>query len=462
MLDIFSSVKEIKGQTGAEKMHVLKMIAYQMLGGKWVYYRKIKRAGQGHTLFREKSIMDQMKATQSALKFTSRSAKNQYRSIYKSCLQDIATHTGQRKEQFPELPPTPKPSKPNEVVTPPGIDDEHDHIIISWTPLKFLSPARIIRKKGQATQRHSEGLVAKLFFKVLGYYATSENWDPEKLTLYLRHITEKSTFSDVTRALNALKRDLTELTETYDLFKFGTAKLSKDATSDEDAFDDAMGVESADDQVKTLYWYNFIYAGMEAFLFKYYLVLVTSTNSQQAVRYITQLFKPALAKAIEINIVFWGSFETDASKKKFRGPFNAYKADRAKDPLKKKIKTAQGIFEAYNYTLKLIGDSTLSFELSELPDEQSAWGTFIKDNILNSVTYGGSAKEGSITEPINPECRHYALMCIINILIACTQNIRMARHEILERFRKRVEREKELAAEREKELRRQAERKLGN
>lgn len=453
MAKLFSSVKELIHQTPAEKMHVLKMVAHQMLGAKWVYFRKIKRAGEGQNIFQKKSIMDQMKATQAALKFSSRSTRKLYRFAYKNTLMDISTHTGIKKSNFPDVPEAEETG--NSFATPPEIDA----IIIQWTPIKFLITARQIREKGRATQRHSEGLVAKLFFKVVGYYASDDNWEAEKLTIYLRKLDENSTYPDIAVALKNLKTDITKFIDIYEQFKFGKASLSKDSASDEDAFDDAMGVESFEEQVKTLYWHNFIYEGIELFLFRYYLTLVSATNCIPAIRYITQIFEPALLKAIEVKNIFIGSFETDLSKKTFRLPYQKYKELRQNDPFIKKLKTSKGIFETYSYNLNLLKRNGIPFEFNNPQDTKSQWAKFINTSLLNGVVYETIKKETE-SKPIKPEIRDYCLLQIMNTMINCTQYIRRAKHQILERFEKRVEKDKEMAARQEKAIRRQAEGKI--
>ena len=332
MLDILTSTKTIEDQTAAEKLHILKMLAQQILGAKWVYYRKIKHAGEGFKLFREKSLMEQMKATQAALKFTSKHAKKTYRNTYKNTLNDIKKFTVFKTQDFPELPEVPMGEDP------PALEAEHDEVILTWTPIKFLLPARTIREKGIATQPHSEGLVAKLFFKLVGFYASTENWDKEKLTIYLRKLDLNSSYSEVTTALAPLKDDLLKFSELYVPFKFGKASISKDKTSDANAFEDDLG-EGFEDQLRTLYWYHFIYWGMEIFLLRYYLLLVSSTSSKAAIRALSQIFKPAIFKAIENHIIFETSLETEASKKQFRRPYREYRRKRQNEPKKKKVKT---------------------------------------------------------------------------------------------------------------------------
>ena len=371
-----SSIKELIFQSPEEKIYLLKLIAHQRLGSKWIYYRKIKKGDSGLKLFKEASLMEQMKATQAALRFTTKNARKLYRAAYQSTLKEIKAYTG-LKTEFPELP------DPPEGEALPSLNSTHDAVIITWTPLKFLLPVAQLRAKGLATQRHTEGLAAKLFFKVIGYYTDHRNWDQYKLNLYLRRITGTSSYQEIVKELEPLKSDLEKFMDAYELFKFGKASLSKDIATESDNFDDAMGVESFEAQLENLYWYHFIYAGMELFIFRYYLTLITSTTSADAVRYLTSIFEPVLHKAIENRVVFLGSFETDRSKRSFRVPYQKLLKFKEQESDKKNIKTQKGVFETYTYHLPLLEQSTTGHELTALPEKDSVWWTFIQHHLLN-------------------------------------------------------------------------------
>ncbi len=448
MLDILTSVKSIEEQTPAEKLYILKMLAHQILGAKWVYYRKIKHAGEGFKLFREKSLMEQMKATQAALRFTTRHTRKTYRNLYKNSLEDIKKYTVFKSQDFPELPEVPVGEDP------PSLESEHDEIIITWTPIKFLLFSRTIREKGIATQPHSEGLVAKLFFKLVGFYSTTENWDKEKLTLYLRKLDHNSTYSEVTAALKPLKDDLLKFSELFVPFKFGKAAVSKNKTSDANAYEDDLG-EKFEDQLRNLYWYHFIYLGMELFLLRYYLMLVSSTSSEIAIRMLSQIFRPAIFKAIENHIIFETSLETDSSKKKYRRPYQEYRRKRQNEPAKKKIKTKNGIFVTYAYNLSTLEQREFGTEINAKLKEDSEWGEFVDFDLLDAH-YFKLEKAGNLkTEPIMHDVIEYAIMQILNLLVSCTQYKRKARHKTLDLFKDRVEADKELTEKRIEEMRRQ-------
>jgi len=459
MLNKQSAVKKIKNQTSGEKMYLLKLTGYQMLGDKWKYYRKIKTAGEGFQLLKKKSHLEQMKATRSALRFTSKSARKAYRSVYQSCLKDIKANTDYKNEDFPEL------SETENGQDPPSLTSEHDAVIISWTPIKFLLPAKTLREKGKATQRHTEGLIAKLFFKVAAYYATAENWDVEKLTFYLRKLNKDSTYQEVAAALEPLKADLLKFSESFELFRFGKASLSKSSHQNEGTFDDAMSVESIDSQVRTLYWYYFIYQAMALFLFRYYLTLVTAAESTIATGYLTSIFDAALERAIENIIIFMGSLGVDPSKYEFTAPFYEYKKKKMNDPLVKNLKTSKGVFQTYNYHLSLLEKTAVNYTLGNLPGIKSEWGKFIKRHILSieqkpTSQANQASNSNEESREFDPDTKKHALLQIMSVMIKCDGYKQSASAKIMEQFNGRVVAEKEDVQKRIGGIQKQAQKKF--
>lgn len=356
-------------------MHLLKLEAHQILGQKWEYFRKIKNAGQSSGLFREKSLFEEMKATQSAIKFTAKNTLRQYNLAYQNALKEIKSFAI-TDEEFPDLPDE------NDADAVKAMIPEQDAVIISWTPVKFFLPARQIREKGTASQRHTEGLIAKLFFKVAAYYAEPENWDARKLSFYLHKITAASSYQEVAEKLEPLKKDLYTFSEEFEPFKFGQASLSRDITSDSDAFDDAMEVESFEDQVRTLYWHGFIYRAMESFMLRYFLTLVSATASAHAVRYLANIFEAALTRVVDLSILFDGSFDTDTSRKRFRKAYATLRKARNGEKATRTIKTRQGLFEVYNHNLDLLARYGAPFNVSKDNDHDSFWWQFAETHIL--------------------------------------------------------------------------------
>jgi len=369
------NIRTLPDQSDEEKMFLLTQAAHQILGQKWEYFNKIKHAGESGGLFKEKSLFEEMKATQSALKFSSKNTLRQYSLAYLNCLKEIKSFA-ETDEQFPELPDESESTAVKEMIP------TQDAIIIGWTPLKFLLPARPVREKGLASQRHTEGLITKLFFKVTGFYAAPENWDNRKLTFYLDKIGAESPYQAVAQSLEPLKKDLFTFSEEFEPFKFGQASLTKDITSDSDAYDDAMEVETFESQIQTLYWHCFIYRGIESFLLRYYLTMISSTASLHAIRYLSNIFEPALTHAIDMSILFDGSFDTETSKKQFRKPFVAYRKRRDGEPLTRNIKTKKGPFELYNHNLSLLTRFGVPATIAKTHEKDSFWWLFIEKNIL--------------------------------------------------------------------------------
>ena len=471
MLELFVKKLPFSQQTPEDKMKILKIIATRQLGSKWEYFKKIKNAGAKFEFLKEQSLMDQMKATQSALKFSSKNAKKLYWNVYKDSVATIKKNTGLK--ELPELPEIGDK-------VPPALSPLYDAVIIQWCPFKFMAPIKQIRDKGIATQRHSEGVVAKLLFKVVAYYSTPENWNRKKITSYLWKITPEHSYQEVAQYLEPLKKDILKFSEAYEPFKFGKASLKADATQDADSFEDAFGLESFQDEIKTLYWYQFIYNAMEQFIFRYFVTLITSTNNLHAIRYIENIFEPALAKSIEVKNLFVGSFETDSSKKAYLAPFETYKAQMmALEAKTTTIKTKRTEYQSYVYNMPLLEKASIKFEISRTPEKNSPWGRFLQQYFLGSgPKVEEPIVEGELPRPlgtphpdidelekaafyevpeITAESRKFALMQLLNSMINCHQHRLASRHKILEMFKGRVKADKEVAQKRVAKIRKEAE-----
>jgi len=448
--------RKIENAKPAEQMFLFNLLAKEYLGSKWQFFHKIKHANEGFDFLKQSNLMEQMKATRSALGFSSKNTKKAYRVVYQNCITDIKKYTG--KSDFRTI---------EEDDVYPKNYEYFDSLIISWTPLKFFLPASQIRQKGTATQRHSEGLVAKLYFKALAYYAIPQNWNANKLTLYLSKIDVTSTYQDIVAALEPLKKDLDSLVENYQAFKFGEASLAKDAEQDENSFDDAMGGESFVDQLKTLYWYYCLYIAMEQFIFRYMLLLLTSTSSTIAIRYIAKIFEPIISKSIEIRALFLGSLETKSELKKFRESFKKIQIQYAKSPLTKTIKTKIGTFEIYPFNQNFLSRYGMDFEIHDNWEDNSEWADFIRFKVLGwekpiqqtSDKENNPEEEEEPKDPIDLEVREYALMQIMSVMVQCIQLKRDARHKILERFKEHIKFEKERSLKNIERIRKNTEKK---
>jgi len=494
MIDFLKTKKPLKEQSPADKMQLIKLVAEEMLGAKWEYYKKIKHADQGFNLLAEPSLMEQMKATQSALRFTSKNARKAFWGTFKTAAGEVKGKMGPGAP-IPELPEVPEGQEV------PSLSPGMDAFLLSWTPIKFLQNSKLIRDKGVATQRHSEGLVAKLMFKLIAFYADLGNWDLSKLCFYAAKLNEQSEYQEIAAAFEPLKNDLAKFAETYEPFKFGKASLAKDSSKEADSYDDAFGEESFEDQVKTLYLYAFIYEGMEQFLFRYFANLAFSTPNRRAIRYLATIFEPAIQKAIENKNLFWGSFETDRSKRVFAAPFEEYRNKRESDPVIYKVESKKTIYESWVYNLPMLRRSALEYRLDQLPDPKSPWGQFLTSHLLSAdpapaapvaeapaapeapatATEGstpapeGTARTAPAAKPAKPqdknimpllpppiplELRFNGMMVLLNQMLRCSDAQRSARKLLLERFKQRVMADRDLAQKRVLELKKNAEKRL--
>jgi len=487
MIDFLKKKRPLSKQSPADKMVLLKLVAEQKLGAKWAYFKKIKHTDAGLRLLSEASLMEQMKATQSALRFTSKTARKAYWSTFKAAIADVKSKGGV-KSGLPELPEV---AEGEDV---PSLTPSLDAFIISWTPVKFLLNSKLIRDKGVATQRHSEGLVAKLMFKVAGYYADPRNWNIDQLCFYLRKIDAETDFPTIVAALEPLKKDLLKFAETYEPFKFGKSSLAKDAAQEADTYDDAFGEEPMSEQLKTLYLYHFIYEGTEQFLLKYYCLLVFSCPNIRAIRYLAGIFEPAIHRAIENKNIFLGSFETDRSKKAYGLPYDQYRQDRRQEPLKKRVESRRSIYESWVYNLPLLERYGVSYRVTEPLPQQSGWTALLESFLYllfppafvqptPSPEAAGPGAEQSAVEPVQDKkaeepappqdsaevyvrpdidlkFRWTAFVYVLNQLLLCSHAQKEARSQLLERFKKRVLFDRETAQKRVAELKKQAEKKI--
>lgn len=456
-----NKVVEKSEQTIVDKMHVLTGEAYIRLGRRWQLYQKIRKSDEGLAFLKQKSMFEQMKATRSALQYTEKTVKKLLKNQFQASTRDVKKYMGKEVE-IPEL-------IENEGELP-VLTPECDGFMVQWTPLKFLIPSGEIRDKGKATLRHTEGLIAKFFFKVVGYYTIPENWDSEKLALYLKKIDNSSSYKDISDALKPLKDDLSKFNSVYQLFKFG--KISKhESSGNADAFDD-MIQETDEESVQTLYWHTFIYRGMELFLFRYYLTLLAACKNVTAMRQLSMMFEPVLSKSIEIRHVFLGTLEIDRQKRKLRQTLEDFTQKQAELPSLRTIKIRQGRFESYNYTLALLEKTAIHFETIDTQNEDSPWAKFVQEQLIDpwknrsedsfeDISADSDEEDDDFVPELDPFKRTEAILLeIMSMLIKSTQFRVEARKKVFARFKEGIQTDKDTALNYIKQLKKLAEKKV--
>jgi len=220
-------------------------------------------------------------------------------------------------------------------------------------------------------------------------------------------------------------------------------------------------------------------------LFRYFLTMITSTNNPNAIRYLQNIFEPAISKAIEVKNLFIGSFETDVSKKKYLKPYETYRKEQQARGLKGFIiKVKKVEYESYDYNLPLLEQSAIRFDLDKVPDESSQWSKFMteyfigqepdhEDPVLENELprpKGTPHPEEEDLEPaalyqlpeVSADNRKLAFLELLNCMVTCHEARMTARHKILEMFKIRVKNDKEAAQRRITEIRKDAEKKIRN
>ncbi|MBT4088336.1 MAG: hypothetical protein HOE30_07570 [Deltaproteobacteria bacterium] len=427
-------ISAIDDQTTAEKMYLLKTVAQQILGPKWRFFNKIRRTGE-NLLQGKTGYSDSLKATRSALRYTAKTAKSAYALAYQASVKDICASTDKKKEDFTGL-KTLKVAK-----NIPTLSDQQDADIISWTPIKFLLPIKRIQEKGLATKRHTEGLAAKLIFKVVAFYAIPENWELNKLTFYLQNLSANSTNNEVHEALNPLKEDLQSFLAVFDTLKFKQSGLKEERSRIESALDINLGIGTTEYQIRILYWYDFIYEAMELFVFRYFLVLVTASPCAFAIRQLAKLMEPVLDKVIENRSLFLCAFETDDAKSQLRKSFEQFKQKMMHHTSVRTIKTSKGEFETYFYNSHLLESMTLQFDIQNKPDIKSEWGSFIKYNLLGMKQKNEDEVDESSIDGESSEIMAQAVMQILSTIAKANQFKRSARQQILDEFKEHLTKE---------------------
>jgi len=190
-----------------------------------------------------------------------------------------------------------------------------------------------------------------------------------------------------------------------------------------------------------------------------------------AIRYLTTIFEPVFQKTIENKNIFLGSFETDRTKRQFRTPYQEYVKERAKEPLRKKIKTKEGMFESYSYNLQLIERLGINPDVEAMPAEESGWGEFVEQYILAfgrpiiEMDTKTEMEKGDLTyledeELLNLSIRRQVFISMMATLIKCSQFKHQAKYEVLERFKIRANSDLELEEKRFEELKKSADKKV--
>lgn len=284
-------------------------------------------------------------------------------------------------------------------------------------------------------------------------------------------------YKDIVSQLEPLKKDLNQFLNIYAPFLFGRSKRSTKEKDQGDVFDDYTK-ETEEQEVVTLYLYDFIYRGLENFFFHYYLTLVSASRSTAATKYLSSIFEPVLYKLIEQRILFEGSFETDRSKRALRDLFNEHKKKRAEEEDIHVIDGKKHNYESYSYTLEFLEKRSIPCDPPNSINGHSEWSAFLKKNILtpyiDAPIHDGKVledddfwekgaesgeKEGETVEELKLR-KEFALLQILAMMVKCHEYTTSSKRKVLENFKNVVKADRDLVVNRITELRRNAEKQI--
>ena len=292
--------------------------AYDWLGARYAWYNKIRTAKQGGLaqLFAGQNLEEQMEATRSALTLVTKTLNAGLVTAFNATVDTV-----QKETEVPEGWPV-KIDMPDRT-NPPAISNAEDTVIIAHLPLKFINLAKMVRDKGQGIDMYAEGVVKKLYFKVIGFYADPANWDRERLTFFLSQLPADAEPMDISNKLGAIKQDLDLVVGNLQMFRFGAAPRNRAQSGIANTLEETF--ELTDQELlQDLYFQSLLVNGIQSFLFRYCALLMCHAPSQRVARSIAQMFLPGLEKAVELRVMFHGSFSMEREKVRLRQAYQGY------------------------------------------------------------------------------------------------------------------------------------------
>lgn len=292
--------------------------AYEWLGARYAWYNKIRTAKQGGLaqLFAGQNLEEQMEATRSALTLVTKTLNAGLVTAFNATVETV-----QKETEVPEGWPAKidMPDRSN----PPSTSNAEDTLIITHLPLKFINLSKMVRDKGQGIDMYAEGLVKKLYFKVIGFYADPANWDRERMTFFLSQLAADAEPTDISSKLGAIKQDLELVVGNLQMFRFGAAPRNRGQSGIANTLEETFEI-SDQELLQDLYFQSLLVNGIQSFLLRYCVMLMSAAPSQRVAHSIAQMFTPGLAKAVELRVMFQGSFSMEREKVRLRKAYQDY------------------------------------------------------------------------------------------------------------------------------------------
>lgn len=346
--------------------------AHFWLGKRYEWYNKIRTAKKGGFLsFADNSLEAQMEATRSALNLVMKTLNTGLGLAFNSVV-DSVNNSGNAPEGWPE-------KVAGDRTDPTPLTNDQDAIILAWMPLKFFNLSKAIRDKGKGLDFYTDGLIKKLYFKVIGLYADPRNWDASRLAYMLEGLEPDAGLQEVQSRLGALKSDAEILAASLIPFKFGKASRRKEA-GQKNAIEDTFNI-SDEELVLDLYFQALLLSGLENFLFRYYLTLLSATENTRAMHQISIIFQPILAKVVEIHVRFQSSFATERDKVRLRKDYLEFFKTREALPPMETVESKGRQTKRINYNHRLMEGGAFSRAPKFSQRQAQIWAGWLKPMI---------------------------------------------------------------------------------
>ena len=328
------------------KVAALNKEGYAWLGERYAWYNKIRTAKKGGLkLLADPSLEEQMEATRSALNLVTRTLNTGLMNAFNATIDSVKNAGAAPEEQWPA-------KIEGDRSDPPPLSNEQDALVLAWMPLKFANLAKPVRDKGKGLDFYSDGLIKKLYFKVVGFYCDPRNWNKERLGYFLLNMNPEANLQEIQGKLGVLKSEVDQLVNSLAMFRFGRNPRRKDA-GQKNTMEETFEI-SDKELVNDLYLQSLLVHGLEMFIFRYYLTLMECANNSRALRQISLIFHPLLKKMEEIKQRFQGSFLMEREKIRLRKPYMEFFKQREALPPVQTLEENGRQIRRINHTHRLL------------------------------------------------------------------------------------------------------------
>lgn len=358
------------------RIRALDREAHHWLGPHYRWYHEVRNAKKGEFhLFNGENIEEQMIATRSALGVITSSLNAGLVTAFNSVV-DAAKHAEHVPAGWPSK--IDMPDRNN----PPGTSAAEDAFIVCYNPIKFLGLAKTLRDKGKGLPFYVDGLIKKLWFKVVGFYCDPAHWQPERLGYLVASVPAEAQLGDVQQRLSPLKSDVDQLMGTIQVFRFGGAKLGagggeKNTTEELYKFSDS-------ELATELYLQSLILYGMEQFMFRYYATLLGAAKSGRVIRQISQIFHPIQTRIEETRLQFQTSFAIERDKMRLRPQFQQFYKDQ-EARAGSENQEVDGEQRRMHFSHRLVDQIALARTAKLSQSQAQAWAETLRTNVLGHI-----------------------------------------------------------------------------